>query len=134
VTVVLVDTSIWIDFLRSPPGVAARRLDEVISAQIPFAIAPVILQEILQGARSAREFKRLKLNLTTQRFLHPLEPVETYVAAADIYCRCRWAGITPRSATDCLIARIAIEHGASLLHNDADFDRIARVVRELTIY
>lgn len=131
---VLVDTSVWIDFLSSRPGAGAARLDEVIAAGTPFALAPVILQEILQGARTAREFVRLRRNLLTQHFLYPLDPVRSYVAAAAIYARCRRVGVTPRGAIDCLIAQIAIDNDAVLLHRDSDFDQMARVVPELRIH
>jgi predicted nucleic acid-binding protein len=131
---ILVDTSVWIEYLSRRPGAAARRLDDLAATGIPFALAPVILQEILQGARSAREFERLRRNLATQWFLYPHDADESYVQAAKIYARCRWAGVTPRSAIDCLIVQIAIENDASLLHNDTDFDHIARVIPSLKIY
>jgi predicted nucleic acid-binding protein len=131
---VLVDTSVWIEYLGSRPGVAAQRLDELAATGAPFALAPVILQEILQGARSEREFARLRRNLCSQRFLYPLDPIESHVAAADIYARCRRAGLTIRSTIDCLIAQIAIENQAALLHRDADYDRIAHIVPKLRIY
>jgi len=46
---------------------------------------------------------------------------------------CRRAGITIRSSIDCLIARVAIEHGLMLLHDDRDFERISKVVPDLTL-
>lgn len=131
---VLVDTSIWIDYLGPRPGTGAARLDALVASGAPFALTPVILQEILQGARSRREFRRLRDTLITQRFIFPRDPVRSYVSASEIYFRCRRAGVTPRSTIDCLIVQIAIENNAQLLHNDADFDRIATVVRELAIY
>jgi predicted nucleic acid-binding protein len=48
-----------------------------------------------------------------------------------MYFDCRRAGITLRSSIDCTIAQIAVEHGAALLHNDRDFERIGRVVPRL---
>ena len=124
----------WIDFLSKRPGSAAARLDRLIADGAPFAITPIILQEILQGARSAGEFKRLLQNLLTQQFIYPVDPVQSHAAAARIYARCRWAGITPRSSVDCLIAQISIENSAPILHNDADYDRMAQVVPGLAIY
>jgi len=55
------------------------------------------------------------------------------VEAARIYGACRAAGVTIRSSVDCLIARIAIEHDLALLHDDRDFEDIARVVSELRL-
>lgn len=131
---VLVDTSVWIEYLGSHPGAAAARLDVLAAAGESFALTPIILQEILQGARSDREFARLRRNLSSQRFLYPLDPIESHVGAAGIYARCRRAGLTIRSTIDCLIAQIAIENHAALLHRDADYDRIARIVPELRIH
>jgi predicted nucleic acid-binding protein len=48
--------------------------------------------------------------LGSQTFYHPRDPVESHREAALIYFRCRQAGVTIRSALDCLIARVAIEH------------------------
>ena len=131
---VLVDTSVWIDYLGPRPGAASRRLDELVAAALPFALSPVILQEVLQGARIGPEFRRLRANLLTQRFLYSRDAIKSHIAAAAIYSRCRRAGVTPRSTIDCLIAQIAIDNRAALLHNDSDFDTIATVVRELIIY
>ncbi|HVT89688.1 MAG TPA: PIN domain-containing protein [Tepidisphaeraceae bacterium] len=128
------DSSIWIEYLRRRPGPAVARFDALVESNVPFAITPVILQEILQGARSATEFHALSENLLSQRLIYPLEPIASYASAAEIYFRCRRAGITPRSSTDCLIAQIAIDNNAVLLHNDTDFDRISKVVPELMIY
>lgn len=130
---VLVDTSIWIEYLGREPGPGAARLDVVIRSGEPFAITSVILQEILQGARSPKEFARLRKYLSSQRFLYPEDLQESYVRAAAIYSRCRQSGVTPRGSVDCLIAQVAIEHEARLLHQDEDFTNMARVVKELSI-
>jgi hypothetical protein len=58
---------------------------------------------------------------------------ETARNAAHLYARCRWAGITPRSANDCLIAVHAILGGVPLLHRDRDFDLIASVEPKLIL-
>lgn len=71
--------------------------------------------------------------MSTQRFYHPWDPVDSYKEAALLYFRCRRGGVTVRSAIDCLIARIAIEHDLFLLHNDTDFENIARIIPELTL-
>jgi predicted nucleic acid-binding protein len=132
--VILVDTSIWIDYLGPRPSAISQPLDELLTANIPFALTPVILQEILQGTRTDREFDQLRRNLITQKFLFPIDPIETYTNAAKMYAKCRRAGVTPRSTIDCFIAQIAIEHNALLMHHDADYDRIAKVIPRLRIY
>lgn len=93
----------------------------------------MIYQEVLQGVSSRGEFDRLSEYLGSQTFYHPRDPVESYREAALIYFRCRRAGVTVRSAIDCLIARVAIERELILLHDDRDFENIAEAIPELTL-
>jgi predicted nucleic acid-binding protein len=93
----------------------------------------VIYQEVLQGVYSESEFERVSEYLGSQAFYHPLDPVQSYTEAARMYFDCRRAGITVRSSVDCLIARVAIEHGLMLLHDDRDFEKMAEVVSELVL-
>ena len=95
---------------------------------MPFGITSVIYQEILQGAKTEKEYSELKKYLSTQRFYHPLDSITSYEGAAEIYFTCRRRGFTVRSTIDCLIARIAMEQDLFLLHNDRDFDAMAKVV------
>lgn len=121
----LVDTSVWIDFLRGRNVSHVSALATLLEGEDPVAVAPIILQEILQGADSQERFDTWQTYFLQLYCLVPRDPIATHVAAASLYQRCRRAGATPRSSNDCLIARIAIEHGAILLHNDRDFDAIA---------
>ena len=78
-----------------------------------------ILQEIPdQEERTEIERKFGSLVLASQRR-------STTLLASDIYQELRRKGITIRSIVDCLIAATAIETGASILHKDREFDRIA---------
>lgn len=94
----------------------------------------MIYQEILQGAASPRRFERLRAHFRTLPFLLPQHPVETCAAAAELYVRCRQRGLRPRSPHDCLVVRIAVEHGAALLHDDRDYEALARVERALRFH
>lgn len=123
---VLVDSTVWIDWLRAKSTPAAARLDQLL-ADGDAAIAPVILQEILQGAASAQALRTLRRRFTGLPLLEPEPAGGTHAEAGALYARCRWAGITPRSPHDCVIARLAVEHGVPLLHADRDFERIAEV-------
>mgnify|MGYP001825603953 FL=1 len=87
----------------------------------------MIYQEVLQGAKSEKEYAGLKKYLSSQRFFHPQDPIETFAKAARIYFRCRKKGVTVRSTVDCMIAQIAIENELLLLHNDKDFEAMAAV-------
>jgi predicted nucleic acid-binding protein len=128
---VLVDTSVWIDFIAGRRAEAVARLREKLDRDGAVAITAQIFQEILQGAESEDRFREFASYFGTQRFLHPSHPIATYAAAARLYFDCRRAGVTIRSSIDCTIAQIALEHGVALLHNDRDFERMARVVPQL---
>lgn len=130
----LVDTSVWVDYLRGDATPQVRALKDLLSGEEIVGTAPIILQEILQGADSAERFETWRKYFTDLFCYAPRDPVESHVAAARIYQACRKSGKTPRSSNDCLIAQIAIEHGLTLLHNDRDFNVIARVIRELRLY
>jgi predicted nucleic acid-binding protein len=94
-------------------------------------VTPVILQEILQGAADEREFSLLDEYFSSQSMLLPQDPLDTHRRAARLYFDCRHRGFTPRSTVDCLIAQIALDHGVALLHDDRDFEQIARVAPTL---
>jgi predicted nucleic acid-binding protein len=132
--VILVDTSVWIDYFRGIDNVPAAKLDQALTIPQEICITSAILQEILQGSDSAASLARFERQLRVRMFYHPLHPIDSYVAAARLYSRCRRVGVTIRSTIDCLIAQVAIEHGLDLLHNDRDFEQMARVVPELRIY
>lgn len=129
----LIDTSIWIDYLREVSNHKTNQFMSILDRGLPFGITGVIYQEILQGAASERDFDQLKKYLSTQRFFHPLDELETYESAAKLFYVCRRKGITIRSTIDCFIAQIALEHNLTLLHNDRDFDRIQSVISELSL-
>ncbi|MBA2534246.1 MAG: PIN domain nuclease [Rubrobacter sp.] len=129
----LVDTSIWIGYLGGRDTEVAKLFAEALERGYPVGLTGVIYQEVIQGVSSEREFKRVSEYLGSQTFYHPVDLIESYREAARMYFDCRRAGVTIRSATDCLIARIAIEHGLLLLHDDRDFEKMAEVVPELAL-
>ena len=125
---ILVDTSVLIDLFKGNDNNAVCVFREVIQQQVPFGITSLIYQEILQGARTRKEYTILNEYLSTQRFFHPKDQLASYAGAADIYFSCRKMGVTIRSTIDCLIAQIALEHDLFLLHNDKDFTAMASVI------
>lgn len=131
---ILVDTSVWIDYLRGTSTAESQALDAIMAAGYPFGISGVIYQEILQGADSPQSFARLADYFGSQRFFHPVDPIQTYARAAELYGRCRREGITIRSTIDCLVAQLAIEHKLMLLHSDRDYLHIKQVTPELQFY
>ena len=130
---ILADTSVLVDFFRGRETESGKRLKTVLHQGIPFGINSFIYQEVLQGAKSEKEYRLLKKYLETQHFYHPKDPIESFAKAAKIYFDCRKKGVTIRSTIDCVIAQTAMEHDLFLLHNDSDFDAIATVV-PLKIY
>ena len=126
---ILVDTSVLIDFFKGVKNNAVNKFRSVLTQKIPFGINSFIYQEVLQGAKTEREYRTLKIYLVSQRFYHPKDPVDSFTRAARIYCDCRKSGITIRSTIDCIIAQTAIEHKLRLLHNDSDFEEMAKVVK-----
>ena len=125
---ILVDTSVLIDLFKDRENEVTHRCRSLLQQQVPFGITSVIYQEILQGAKTEKEYAMLKEYLSSQRFFHPKDLVESYAQAARIYFACRKKGITVRSTIDCLIAQIALEHDLFLIHNDSDFIAMAPVI------
>jgi predicted nucleic acid-binding protein len=113
---ILVDTSVLIDFLKGIPHERTQKFEVAIQQRIPFGINSLIFQEVLQGIKSDREYERLKEYLSSQRFYPLGHPVESFAAAAKIYMACRKKGITLRSTIDCLIVETAIEDEMGKCH------------------
>jgi predicted nucleic acid-binding protein len=129
----LVDTSVWIGFLRGTDSESVERLKAVLMSSEPVGINGLIYQEILQGADSVEHHEEYRDYFGSQPFFHPRDLVASYAEAARLFFWCRRNGVTIRSTADCLIAQIAIEHELVLLHDDRDFDRMAQIVRELKV-
>ena len=129
----LVDSSVWVAYLRGDNLIEVELLTEALEHRESVWLAPPILQEILQGADSADRFARWDRVLGELPMVIAPDSRETARNAAHLYARCRWAGITPRSANDCLIAVHAILGGVPLLHRDRDFDLIASVEPKLIL-
>lgn len=131
---ILVDTSVLVDFLRNRQTSQTALFDDLLEKKLPWGINEYIYQEILQGARDESEFERLKEYLETIPFYFLKFGKMSFEQAALINVRCRLSGVTVRSTIDLLIAETAIENDVSLLHSDSDFDNIGRVIRDLRQY
>ena len=123
-TKILVDTSVWIDALNGTKNWQANVLEQLIDANAPVVLCPVIVQEILQGIKADTDSNLVKENLSGFEMLHT-DAVEAAHGAATLYRNTRKRGITIRKSNDCLIAFYAIYHDVLLLHNDEDFNKIA---------
>jgi predicted nucleic acid-binding protein len=122
---ILVDTSVWIDFLKGVNSPERLLLHNLIESGEDISISELILTEILQGIRNDEKF-----NILLKYFLEfPIfvpGSMNTYLDAAQIYRNCRKKGKTIRTTVDCIIAAICIENDLVLLHKDNDFNIIAQ--------
>lgn len=121
---VLVDSSIWIDYFNGQQNIGTDKLDELLSATI-VGVGDLMLAEVLQGFRSDTEYNTAKTLLLDLQ-LHELGGVDMAVKAADHFRALRRRGITVRKTVDCFIAAYCIEHEVPLLYNDRDFDPFVR--------
>ena len=120
---ILVDTSVWADFLKGESSPHRRTLHRLIEDEEDISITDIILTEILQGIKNDRDFKSAKDYLLEFPIYGP-KSIETYIMAAQLYRDGRKKGKTVKKTVDCIIAAICIENDLTLLHNDADFDFI----------
>lgn len=123
---ILIDSSAFIEFLNRTGSPYDQTIERLIRNDEDCAIADVILTELLRGIKNDREFKAVRDSLATFPLLS-LKDSSSYMQAAELYRACRKKGLTVRSTVDLLIAQTAIEHNATLLHNDRDFEAIATV-------
>lgn len=126
---ILVDTSAWVEFLRDTGSAACILVEELLAADI--SVCEPVRMEVLAGARDESHLLDLR-RLLARAVVIPTQTTD-YEDAAALYRRCRREGETVRKLMDCLIAAIAIRAGVPILHNDADFDALARHT-ELRIY
>ena len=116
---ILVDSSVWIDFFRNQPTPQAEWLDRRLGTE-DFIVGDLILAEVLRGFTSDRGFEETRLQLSRLRQLDLGGP-EIAVEAARNYRRLRVAGVTVRGTVDVIIATRCIRDGLRLLHSDRDF-------------
>ena len=117
---ILVDSSVWIDFFRNKPTLQAEWLDRNLGVEA-LLVGDLILAEVLQGFSEDKGFHEAR------RLLGQLEQVqiggtEIAVDAARNYRRLRQLGVTARGTVDVLIATRCLADGLQLLHSDRDFN------------
>ncbi|MBS1487731.1 MAG: PIN domain nuclease [Bacteroidetes bacterium] len=119
------DTSVWIDFSRGKNTRLADVLQKRIRNDQKVYICPPIYQEILQGIKTENELIETKSLLMSLDFLS-LDAYFASEGAANIFRQLQRHGITVRKPNDCIISFYAIHFNLKLVHNDSDFDKIAR--------
>lgn len=121
----LVDTSAWVEYLRATGSTTHRAVRRMLDHDEPAHTTDVVVMEVLAGARDDDHRDRLRRLLARCEHV-PIEGLDDFETAADLYRMCRSAGETVRALTDCLIAVVASRASLSVLHADRDFDVLAR--------
>lgn len=117
---ILVDSSVWINYLRDIRLVQVDILDRLIGSE-PIGTADIVLAEVLQGTRNPRAFERARILLTLLPIID-IGGAAIAVQAARNFQALRARGITVRKTIDTLIATRCIMDGYPLLYSDRDFD------------
>ena len=117
---ILVDSSVWIDFFRNQPTAQAEWLDKNLGIE-GLAVGDLILAEVLRGFKDERGFNEAR------RMLGRLEQVSLCgealaIEAAQNFRKLRSRGLTLRGTIDLIIATRCLSDGLRLLHSDHDFD------------
>ena len=128
---ILVDTSVIIDFMKGTDNEKAKLFEAILRQGLPYGVASFTFLEVLQGARNDAEYQQLHDYLSTQTIYYIPNANESYAETARLYYDLRRQGITPGSTIDVLIACIAMKNDLYLLHNDNDFDLIASKATDL---
>jgi predicted nucleic acid-binding protein len=123
--VVIVDTTVWVDFFAGKNTPQVQRLEHFLVKGEDICLCGVILTEVLQGIREDSDYTKTLSRFDSFLFLQMNQ--RTFIRAAELYRILRRKGITIRKAVDCMIASVAIEHNIALLHNDKDFDPIEKL-------
>lgn len=117
---ILVDSSVWIDYFRGAPTPQANKLDALLGSE-PVATGDLVLTEVLQGFGSDRDFNQAR-KLLTSLVVVDLAGRDIAIQAAKNFRTLRRLGITVRKTIDAVIATRCIESGFTLLYSDRDFD------------
>lgn len=124
---ILADTSAWVEYDRATGSPVEQRLTKLIGEQGLLAVTEPVVMEVMAGARDDRRDRTLR-RLLLRSHLLAFDAAADFDAAARIYRLCRRNGVMPRGMVDCLIASVARRHEATLLAQDVDMSRVARVV------
>ena len=117
---ILVDTSVWVDYFRGKSTAQTELLEGLLDAQ-EVAIGDLIFTEVLQGCKIDKEFNEVR-RLLGRLDLVALSGEDVVVEAAKNYRKLRSLGVTVRGTIDVVLATRCIASGFVLLHSDRDFD------------
>jgi predicted nucleic acid-binding protein len=116
---IIVDSSVWIDYFNGRDTPQTDRLDELLGIEL-LGIGDIILTEILQGFRADQDYRTAKKVLTSLTIFNMLG-LEIAIKSANNFRALRKQGITIRKTNDVIIATFCLENDHSLLFSDKDF-------------
>ena len=116
---ILVDSSVWIDYFNGNTTIASEKLDSLLGVR-PVCTGDLILTEVLQGFKSDSDFTTAK-SLMCALPVHNMAGYEISLKSVDNFRLLRKNGITVRKTIDALIATYCIENQLILLHSDKSF-------------
>lgn len=128
----LLDTSVWIEFFNSPTGRIATEVEKLIDRGLPVSINAVIEMELLQGIRDDENYFSMRTYLADFQYFPDLTKIY-FDLATEVYRSCRKKGVTIRKSLDCVIAANCLIDGLEIVHHDRDFLQISSVFRELKV-
>jgi predicted nucleic acid-binding protein len=117
--VIVVDSSIWIDYFTGKDTPGAEKLDSLLGEDL-VAIGDLMLTEVLQGFRADKDYRKAKKLLLSLAVLNILD-TDIALKSAVNFRKLRKKGITVRKTIDAIIATYCIENDLPLLHADRDF-------------
>ena len=117
---ILVDSSVWVDYFRGEPTPQADLLDALLGKE-PLAVGDLILAGVLQGFQDERDFDKARQLLLSFEMVE-IGGRDVAIQAARNFQILQGHGITVRKTIDTLIATRCIQSGLTLLHSDKDFD------------
>lgn len=128
---ILVDSSVWIDYFNGVKTPEADLLDSMLGKEL-IVMGDLILVEVLQGFQADKDFKTAKKELLDFPFMEMCGK-ELALESAENYRTLRNRGATVRKTIDVLIGTFCIHHQISLLHNDRDFEPMVKFLKLKTI-
>ena len=118
----VVDSSVWIDFFNAVEKPAAQLLGHLLEqGEIRLIVPDLVLFEVLRGFRHERDYRQARLLMQTLN-IEAVGSADMVLVAAQHYRSLRDQGVTVRSSIDVLVATFCIERDYALLHRDRDFD------------
>lgn len=123
-TAAVVDTSVWIEYLRPGASAAGDRLEAMIKAGDQIVVPETVLMELLSGPTDER-LAATRRSMLEAFDIVPFAPIADSVRAASLQRACRRSGETVRNLGDCQIAAVALRLDLPVLHRDRDFEVLA---------